>query len=220
MDAGGRPEPRGWEPEIAELRRREALAREMGGPEKVRRQHANDRLTVRERLDALLDADSLHEIGAIAGKAEYGPDGALARFRASNVVFGRARIDGRRVVVVGDDFTVRGGAADAGIKAKQIAAEQMANELRMPLIRLVEGTGGGGSVRTLEVDGHTYVPANPAWNFVVDNMGTVPVVALALGPVAGLGAARVAASSIRSSSRSARKCSSPARPWSRASARR
>ena len=194
MDDSARPQPRGWEPEIAELRRREALAREMGGPEKVRRQHDNGRLTVRERVDALIDPGSFHEIGAIAGMAGYGADGALANFRASNVVFGRARLDGRRVVVVGDDFTVRGGAADAGIKAKQIAAEQMANELRLPLIRLVEGTGGGGSVRTLETDGYTYVPANPAWNFVVDNMATVPVVALALGPVAGLGAARVAAS--------------------------
>ena len=194
MDDIGKPEDRGWEPDIAELRRREAMAREMGGSEKIKRQHDNGRLTVRERIDALIDPGSLHEIGAIAGKAEYDENGALGSFRASNVVFGRARIDGRRVVVVGDDFTVRGGAADAGIKAKQIAAEQMANELRLPLIRLVEGTGGGGSVRTLETDGYTYVPANPAWNFVVDNMGAVPVVALALGPVAGLGAARVAAS--------------------------
>ena len=69
MDDSARPQPRGWEPEIAELRRREALAREMGGPEKVRRQHDNGRLTVRERVDALIDPGSFHEIGAIAGMA-------------------------------------------------------------------------------------------------------------------------------------------------------
>ncbi len=190
----GSGENRGWRPEIAELQHRKGLAYQMGGPEKVKRQHDNGRLTIRERIDALIDPGSLHEIGAIAGKAEYDEHGKLISFRASNVVFGRARLDGRRVVIVGDDFTVRGGAADAGIKAKQIAAEQMAGELRMPLVRLVEGTGGGGSVRSLETEGYTYVPANPAWNFVVDNMGIVPVIALALGPVAGLGAARVAAS--------------------------
>src|SRR5205807_6537786 len=62
------------------------------------------------------------------------------------------------------------------------------------LVRLVDGTGGGGSVKSLEDMRVTYVPRNPGWEWVVANMGTVPVVALALGPVAGLGAARVATS--------------------------
>ena len=185
---------KGWRPEIEELRRREAMAREMGGPEKIKRQHDNGRLTVRERIERLLDPGSFHEIGAIAGVADYGDDGSLESFRASNVVMGRGRIESQPVTVSADDFTIRGGAADAGIRAKQIAAEQMAHELRMPIVRLVEGTGGGGSVRTVETEGHTYLPANPAWEWVVENMATVPVVALALGPVAGLGAARVAAS--------------------------
>ena len=98
------------------------------------------------------------------------------------------------MVVGGDDFTVRGGAADASIWAKQVIAEQMANQLRLPMVRLVDGTGGGGSVRSIEMDGRTYVPANPAWDWVVANMGTVPVIALALGSVAGLGAARAVTS--------------------------
>jgi len=183
-----------WQPEIDELRRREELARRMGGPEKIKRQHDAGRMTIRERLDALLDEGSFHEIGAIAGKSTYNEDGELESFRPSNSIFGRGRIDGRPVVIAGDDFTVRGGAADATIHEKQIAAEQMANELGLPIVRLVEGTGGGGSVKTLEIDGRTYLPANPGWDWVVANMGKVPVVALALGPVAGLGAARVATS--------------------------
>ena len=97
-------------------------------------------------------------------------------------------------MVGGDDFTVRGGAADAAIRGKQVMSEQMANELRVPLVRLVDGTGGGGSVKTIETMGYTYVPANPAWDWVVANMGTVPVVALGLGSVAGLGAARLVSS--------------------------
>src|SRR5438270_1782620 len=182
-----------WEDEVGELRRREELAKRMGGEEKVARQHAAGRLTVRERIDALLDPGSFHEIGALAGKAEY--EGTeLASFRPANFVMGRGRIDGRPVVVGGDDFTVRGGAADASIFQKQVHAEQMANELRLPLVRLVDGTGGGGSVKSLEDMQLTYVPRNPGWEWVVANMATVPVVALALGPVAGLGAARVATS--------------------------
>ena len=184
-----------WQPEIDELRRRERLAKEMGGPEKVARHRNAGKLTVRERIDMLLDADSFHETGAIAGKATYGDDNSeLTDFLPANLVTGRGRIDGRTVAVAGDDFTVRGGANDAGIRQKLVDIEKMANELRLPLIRLVDGTGGGGSVKTLEMVGRSYVPAVRGWDTVVDNMSTVPVVALALGSVAGLGAARVAAS--------------------------
>ena len=90
-----------WEPEVEELRRREALAREMGGPEKVERQHAAGRLTVRERIDALLDAGTFRELGAIAGRAEYGADGQLKTFMPANFVMGRGEIDARTVVVGG-----------------------------------------------------------------------------------------------------------------------
>jgi acetyl-CoA carboxylase carboxyltransferase component len=183
-----------WEADIEELRRREALARLMGGADKVKRQHDAGRLTVRERIDALLDPGSFHEIGALAGRAQYGVTGEIEAFQPANFVFGRGRVDGRPVVVGGDDFTVRGGAADASIRQKQVQSEQTANELRIPLIRLVDGTGGGGSVKTIETQGYTYVPANPAWDWVVANLGTVPVVALGLGSVAGLGAARLVSS--------------------------
>ena len=183
-----------WEKEIEELKKRVNLAHQMGGPEKIKRQHDAGRLTIRERIEAILDRDSFHEIGTISGLSEYGPDGSLKSFRASNCIFGRGQIDGRTIVLVGDDFTVRGGAADASIWEKQVAAEQMAYELHLPIVRLVEGTGGGGSVKSIESDGYTYVPGNPAWDWVVANMGQVPVVSLALGPVAGLGAARVATS--------------------------
>ena len=60
-----------WEPELEELRRREALARRMGGSERVERQHASGRLTVRERIERLLDAGSFHETGALAGVGHY-----------------------------------------------------------------------------------------------------------------------------------------------------
>jgi len=134
-----------WEQELEELRQRQALAREMGGPEKVARQHKAGRMTVRERIEALLDAGSFREIGSITGSGSYDETGALQSMTPTNFLFGRGRIEGRHVVVAGDDFTVRGGASDASIYEKQVAAEQMAHELRLPLIRLIEGSGGGGS---------------------------------------------------------------------------
>lgn len=186
-------EPVSWQPEIDELRRREASARGMGGPEKIRRQHDHGRLTVRERIDALLDPGSFREIGSIAGTNVLQSDGTR-RFQPANFVMGRGTIEERPVVVGGDDFTVRGGAMDAAIPEKQVMAEQLANEYHLPLVRLIEGTGGGGSIKALEDAGATYIPANPGWEWVVANLATVPVVALALGPVAGLGAARLVAS--------------------------
>ena len=104
----------------------------MGGAEKVKRQHDAGRPTVRERIDGLLDENSFHEIGAIAGRGRNGDNGEIEALQPANFVFGRGRIDGRPVVIGGDDFTVRGGAADAAIWQKQVMSEQMANELRLP----------------------------------------------------------------------------------------
>ncbi len=162
----------------------------MGGEERVGRQHEAGRLTVRERISALLDPGSFHETGALAGVARYEGD-RLMEIRPANFVLGSGRIDDRRVVVGGDDFTVRGGAADGAIGFKLIYGERMALDLRLPLVRLVDGTGGGGSVRTLDQMKRTYVPANPGMDVMTTLLSTVPVVSAALGPVAGLGAARV-----------------------------
>jgi acetyl-CoA carboxylase carboxyltransferase component len=188
-----------WQRELDELRARERMAREMGGPDKVQRQHDGGRLTVRERIDRLIDAGSFHEIGAIAGKAEYDEAGRLKQLTPANCVMGRAKIDGRPVVVLGDDFTVRGGSADATIPMKPILAEQMAQELRLPIVRIIEGSGGGGSVKTIETTGRSNLPGQLGitqfgYQYLADNLGIVPVVALGLGSVAGLGAARLAAS--------------------------
>ena len=112
--------PVGWEAELGELRARVALAKEMGGAERVARQHQGGRLTVRERIDRMLDAGSFHEIGAIAGKATYDADSRLiTAFTPANCVFGRGTVDGRPVVIAGDDFTLRGGSADASIRASR-----------------------------------------------------------------------------------------------------
>ncbi|WP_375175077.1 acyl-CoA carboxylase subunit beta [Pseudooceanicola sp.] len=160
----------------------------MGGPDKVARHHARGKLDARTRIDRLCDDGSFREIGSISGVGVYGADGELDHLSPANFIFGRARIGGRDVVVTADDFTVRGGAADASIREKVVQAEAMAWSLRLPLVRLIDGTGG--SVRTVEAMGRTYVPANTAWDSVIRNLETVPVVALVLGSVAGIASAR------------------------------
>src|SRR3954452_19644744 len=187
-----------WKPELDELARREAFAREMGGVEKVKRQRDQGRLTVRERIDGLVDPTSFHEIGELSGIGEYDENGELQQLTPANCVFGRARIDGRTVVVVGDDFTVRGGSADASISAKPLMAEEMAHDFRLPIIRIIEGSGGGGSVKTIETKGAANLPGgigSPRWYcYTTTNMARVPAVGLGLVSVAGLGGERLAAS--------------------------
>ncbi len=184
-------EPDGWGPEVAEIARRRELALGMGGPQKIERQRSSGRLTVRERLDRLADQGSFAEIGALTGFASYADDGRLSAILPANFVAGTARINGRQVLLGADDFSVRGGSGDAAIHAKQVYSEQYANELRLPVVRLLDGASGGGSVKTTHETGFTYLPVNPGWDVVVDNLSVVPVVAACLGPTVGLGAARL-----------------------------
>lgn len=183
-----------WEKEISELQKRSALSEKMGGTEKVSRQHEFGKLTIRERISAISDDNSFHEIGKLAGVGSYDENGDLTDFTPSNFVFGTADINGKPVIVSGDDFTVRGGSADASIGAKRLQAEGLAVELRLPHIRLVDGMGGGGSVKTIETAGRTYIPQVAGWDTIVQHLAVAPSVSLALGSVAGIGAARVATS--------------------------
>jgi len=183
-----------WKPELEELAERQRLAEKMGGEEKVARQHDRGKLDARARIAGIVDEGSFREIGKIAGRGTYAEDGTFEDFAPSNLIFGRANIEGRPVVASTDDFTVRGGAADAALHRKFTQCEKMAHTLGIPMIRMIDGTGGGGSVKSLEDMGFTYVPAVPGWEDIIRNLDTVPVVALALGPTAGMGAARTVAS--------------------------
>lgn len=172
-----------WQPEIDEMNRRMAFAEQMGGEEGIRVQHSRGKLTIRERLGIFCDEGSFQEIGGLAGAATY-EDGELVNVRPSNTVIGTCRLNGRKVVLNGGDFTVRGGAADASIGNKSGHAQNMARDWRLPYVRLLDATGG--SVKTFEQIGRTYIPTNPVTPGVEDLLCQVPVVSAALGSVAGL----------------------------------
>lgn len=183
-----------WQPELDDLARRQAFAAQMGGQEKIARHRANGKLPVRERIAGLVDLNSFQETGSASGVAEYDQHGYLLNLTPTNIVCGQARIAGRPVFVTGDDFTVRGGASDGGLIDKFNFAEDSARRWQIPMIRLVDGTGGGGSVKHLETAGRTFLPDVPQLTGMAEALGEIPVVALGLGSVAGMGAARVCAS--------------------------
>ncbi|TDJ34306.1 MAG: hypothetical protein E2O61_10965 [Gammaproteobacteria bacterium] len=172
-----------WQPEIEELNRRKEMAERMGGQTGIDVQHKRGKLTIRERIDLLVDAGSFQEIGQLAGKATYDGD-QLVDVRPSNMVIGLCKLDGRKVVLNGGDFTVRGGASDASIGNKGGKAQNMAYDWRLPYVRLLDSTGG--SVKTFEQIGRTYIPTNPVTPGIEKLLNTVPVVSAALGSVAGL----------------------------------
>mgnify|MGYP001206669370 CR=1 FL=1 len=178
-----------WQPEVDQIEQRKRFALELGGEEAVARQHAQGRLTARERIEKLVDPGSWFEIGALTGKGEYDADWKLKRVKPSNAIIGTARVGGRKVSLDIDDFTIRGGSSDATVSDKWIYAENYALEHRRPLIRLVESAGG--SVRLVEQMGGTKIPGYPTW-LMAKQLGVIPVAAIALGPCAGLGAVKAA----------------------------
>ncbi|HIG44036.1 MAG: carboxyl transferase domain-containing protein [bacterium] len=172
-----------WQPEIDEIKQRVAMAEKMGGEVGVDVQHGRGKLTIRERIERLTDTGSFQEIGRLAGAATYDGD-KLVDVRPSNMLIGLCDLNGRKVVLNGSDFTVRGGAADAAIGNKGGHAQNMARDWRLPYLRLLDATGG--SVKTFEQIGRTYIPTNPVTPGVEKLLCEVPVVSAALGSVAGL----------------------------------
>ncbi|MEM7363166.1 MAG: carboxyl transferase domain-containing protein [Pseudomonadota bacterium] len=172
-----------WEPEVEEIKQRVQMAAQMGGEEGIAVQHGRGKLTIRERIDRISDANSFQEIGRLAGAATY--DGnKLTHVRPSNTVIGVAELNGRKVVLNGGDFTVRGGASDAAIGNKGGHAQKLAGDWRIPFVRLLDATGG--SVKTFEQIGRTYIPTNPTTPGIEKILCEVPVAAAVLGSVAGL----------------------------------
>lgn len=170
----------GWQALVAELEARHGAARAMGGEEKVAAQHARGRLTARERIAALCDADSFSEYGTLAGGQHPGGAPPLA---ADALVGGVGRIDGRSVVVLAEDFTVKGGSIGHPNAAKRARLVRLALERALPLVLMLDGAGertGNQAER--------YPNAPGDLQLVADLKGRVPVVTLVLGTSAGHGA--------------------------------
>lgn len=184
-----------WDKEVQELQRRRYLAQQQGGEASVAKQHARGRMTIRERIDVLLDDGSFREHGRATASPVYDDHDELLEFVPANYVVGFGAIEGRRVTVGGEDFTLKGGSPNAAGLRKSVYAEHLAVQYRTPLVRMLEG--GGGSVKGGGKKGGTVgdpVYTEPRFKIIADAMGVVPVASAALGAVAGFPAGRLVAS--------------------------
>jgi acetyl-CoA carboxylase carboxyltransferase component len=177
-----------WAGELDELQQLRKTAEALGGEEQVARHHAQGKLTARERIAKLLDPGSFCEIGVLAGASKYAKDGRRENFTPSNAVVGIGKIDSRRTVVAADDYTIRGGSSEAAVSEKWVFADRYAWEYKLPIVRMIESAGG--SVKLLDKLGQSKIPGY-AFLPTTQLLGVVPVVGIAMGACAGLGALRV-----------------------------
>jgi acetyl-CoA carboxylase carboxyltransferase component len=174
--------------EIAYVR---SLAEEMGGAERVKRQHDGGRYTIRERVEKMLDPGSFIEAGPLVGAAEY-VDGNLVEFTPGAYVMGLGEIDGRPVAIGGDDFTISGGSPHNVHKGAGQFTQPLANQYGIPYIQLIEGVGH--SSKSDEAAGHMGLPSGATFWRSMQLLNRVPVAAGIMGAVAGAPAAFALAS--------------------------
>jgi 3-methylcrotonyl-CoA carboxylase beta subunit len=124
---------------LSDLKQRLAKVKLGGGPKRIEKLHAEGKMTARERIDYLLDekAKSI-EIGAFAGEGMYNEHGGCP---SGGVVVKMGYIRGKQCIVVANDATVKAGAWFPITGKKNLRAQEIAMENRLPIIYLVDSAG-------------------------------------------------------------------------------
>ncbi|KAI6803550.1 ClpP/crotonase [Hortaea werneckii] len=162
------------------------------------RQKEAGKLWVRERIEKLLDEGSWREVGSASGKVQWKQVGPVKEeiesFQPTNNLNGFGKLRGRQVVLTADDFSLRAGHADGALHEKTLYMEKLALKYKLPMIKLVDGSSGGGSVTSIKAQGFAYIPPMLAGQETVAQLNAgIPNLGAALGSAIGLGAARLVA---------------------------
>jgi acetyl-CoA carboxylase carboxyltransferase component len=168
------------EERLKDLQRRREEARNAGSARAVERQHAKGKLTARERLEYLLDEGSFVELDMLVRHQAHGMGLEDSRPYTDGVITGFGTIDGRKVCVFSQDFTVFGGALGESFAAKIHKVMDLSESLGVPMIGLNDGAGARiqEGVSALNSYGGIFVRNARA-------SGVVPQISVILGPCAG-----------------------------------
>jgi methylmalonyl-CoA carboxyltransferase 12S subunit len=174
------PKPKTMTEKIAELASKRRALQLGGGQNRIEKQHADGKLTARERIERLVDRNSFQEIGVFARHRQTYFGMADREFPADGVVTGCANIDGRLVHLASQDFTVAGGAAG------EVHSDKIADTMRLSLktgspFIFINDSGGARvqeGIDSLAAYGRVF------YNNVMLS-GTVPQISLICGPCAG-----------------------------------
>ncbi len=165
---------------ISEFLRRQAEARQGGGEERIAEQHAKGKLTARERLDLLLDPGTFQEIGVYLTHRVTDFGMADKQIPGDSVVAGVGKIDGRRVGVFAQDFTVFGGSFSEPHAAKVCQVMDLAIQSGFPVIGLNDSVGARIQEGVLGLGGY----GDLFWHNTQAS-GVIPQISVMLGPCAG-----------------------------------
>ncbi len=178
-----------WEVALEEMRRRKEEVQKLGGKERVAFHHEHGKLTIRERIELLVDKDTFFEVGSMMSKSQYDENGNIVAITPAAFVEGLAEIDGRPVTLGGEDFTISGG-SPAGIhKSANFFMQPMSYQYGLPLVQLCDGAGA--SAASYEEQGRMFLPSGTTlWWWDVQLLNKVPVVSAVMGSCAGHVAAR------------------------------
>lgn len=160
------------------LEEKKTKYREMGGEERVARQHSQGKMTVRERLDVLFDADSFTELSLLAHHQSQSPQMQGKHTPADGVVTGIGKIDGRKVAVIAYDFTVMAGSMGMVTEIKATRLRELALRERIPLVWLIDSAGA----RIQEATGSMFARTGDLFREQVIMSGVIPQVAAMMGP--------------------------------------
>lgn len=167
-------------PLVQELHERRAQAALGGGEEKIARQHAQEKLTARERLALLIDEGTFTELGINAGIhfSVRGLEGKEAP--ADGVITGYGKVDGRMVAVCAYDFTVMAGSMGMTGEIKVTRLRELALSKRIPFIWLLDSAGA----RIQEAVGSLFAGSGYLFREEVVMSGVIPQIAALMGPCA------------------------------------
>src|SRR6266581_5967331 len=164
---------------VEDLKARRERALAMGGTEAIAKQHAEGKLTVRERIDRLFDPGSFNEIGLLATHANISPSMKGKETPADGVVTGFGKIGGRPASVIAYDFTVMAGSMGRNAEVKCNRAREVAYGKRMPMIWLIDSAGA----RIQEAIGsRNFAASGLLFREESVMSGVVPQVAAMMGP--------------------------------------
>ncbi len=168
------------EDRIEELRERRAAALMPAGPEAANKQHDKGKLTARERLDILMDAGSFVETDpfTVHRSHDFGMD--QRKPPGDGIVTGYGTIDGRKVFVASQDFTVFGGSMGETVAQKVCKVMDLALQTGAPFIQINDSGGARIQEGAASLAGYGYI-----FERNVRASGVIPQISVIMGPCAG-----------------------------------
>ena len=168
------------EDKIKKLDELNAKALEGGGEERIKRQHAAGKLTARERIDLLLDPGSFVEVDKFVVHRCTDFEMQKQRVLGDGVVTGYGSMDGRRIFIFAQDFTVFGGSLSGAFAEKICKIMDLAAKVGAPVIGLNDGAGARIQEGVVSLGGYGDVFLRN-----VRTSGVIPQISVILGPCAG-----------------------------------